>query len=37
MDRQTLRNWVIRFNDQGPNGLINKSSLGAHSDDRDHS
>ena len=26
MDRQTLRDWVIRFNDQGPGGLINKSS-----------
>jgi hypothetical protein len=24
MDRQTLRDWVIRFNDQGPDGLINK-------------
>jgi transposase len=23
MDRQTLRDWVIRFNDQGPDGLIN--------------
>src|SRR3974390_2177420 len=23
MDRQTLRDWVIRFNDQGPEGLIN--------------
>ena len=29
MDRQTLRDWVIRFNDQGPGGLINKSSPGA--------
>jgi transposase len=29
MDRQTLRDWVIRFNDQGPDGLINKSSPGA--------
>src|SRR6266513_5826699 len=26
MDRQTLRDWVIRFNEQGPEGLINKSS-----------
>ena len=26
MDRQTLRDWVIRFNDQGPDGLINKWS-----------
>jgi transposase-like protein len=23
MDRQTLRDWVIPFNEQGPNGLIN--------------
>ncbi len=23
MDRQTLRDWVIRFNDQGPDGLVN--------------
>ena len=23
MDRQTLRDWVIRFNEQGPDGLIN--------------
>src|SRR5215469_1457164 len=23
MDRQTLRDWVIRFNDQGAEGLIN--------------
>ena len=22
MDRQTLRDWVIRFNEQGPDGLI---------------
>ena len=29
MDRQTLRDWVIRFNDQGPDGLIYKSSPGA--------
>ena len=28
MDRQTLRDWVIRFNKQGPDGLINKSSPG---------
>jgi transposase len=28
MDRQTLRDWVIRFNDQGPNGLINIPSPG---------
>jgi transposase len=29
MDRQTLRDWVIRFNDQGTDGLINKASPGA--------
>jgi transposase len=29
MDRQTLRDWVIRFNEQGPDGLINKSLPGA--------
>ena len=29
MDRQTLRDWVIRFNEQGPDGLINKASPGA--------
>ena len=29
MDRQTLRDWVIRFNQQGPDGLINKCSPGA--------
>ena len=28
MDRQTLRDWVIRFNEQGPDGLVNKSSPG---------
>jgi transposase len=28
-DRQTLRDWVIRFNAQGPDGLVNKSSPGA--------
>jgi transposase len=28
MDRQTLRDWAIRFNEQGPDGLINKSSPG---------
>ena len=27
MDRQTLRDWVIRFNEQGPDGLINVPSL----------
>ena len=26
MDRQTLRDWVIRFNELGPKGLINRSS-----------
>jgi len=29
MDRQTLRDWVIRFNEQGPEGLTNKPSPGA--------
>src|SRR6476469_7031048 len=29
MERQTLRNWVIRFNDVGPEGLSNKPSPGA--------
>src|ERR1700688_1976584 len=29
MDRQTLRDWVIRFNQQGPDGLVNKPSPGA--------
>jgi transposase len=29
MDRQTLRDWVIRFNAQGPDGLVNKPSPGA--------
>jgi transposase len=29
MDRQTLRDWVIRFNEQRPDGLINKVSPGA--------
>ena len=28
MDRQTLRDWVIRFNEQGADGLINISSPG---------
>lgn len=28
MDRQTLRDWVIRFNEQGPEGLVNKKSSG---------
>ena len=28
MDRQTLRDWVIRFNDAGPDGLINIPSPG---------
>jgi len=23
MDRQTLRDWVIRFNEQGMDGLVN--------------
>jgi hypothetical protein len=29
MDRQTLRDWVIRFNELGPDGLINVASPGA--------
>jgi transposase len=28
MDRQTLRDWVIRFNEHGPDGLINVPSPG---------
>jgi transposase len=28
MDRQTLRDWLIRFNEQGPDGLINIPSPG---------
>ena len=28
MDRQTLRDWVIRFNEQGPDGLVNKKPPG---------
>ena len=28
MDRQTLRDWVIRFNEQGADGLISIPSLG---------
>src|ERR1700751_1883154 len=28
MDRQTLRDWVIRFNEQGPDGLVNTPSPG---------
>ena len=29
MDRQTLRDWVLRYNDRGPDGLINIPSPGA--------
>src|ERR1700752_2583136 len=29
MDRQTLRDWGIRFNEQGPDGLINVAAPGA--------
>jgi hypothetical protein len=29
MDRQTLQDWVMRFNQQGPAGLINESAQGA--------
>lgn len=28
MDRQTLRDWVHRFNDMGPDGLLNHKSSG---------
>ncbi len=28
MDRQTLRDWAHRFNDQGPEGLKNRSGAG---------
>jgi putative transposase len=28
MDRQTLRDWVHRFNDEGPDGLINHTAPG---------
>lgn len=28
MDRQTLRDWVIRFNEKGPEGLLNTPSPG---------
>jgi transposase-like protein len=29
MDRQTLRDWVHRFNEKGPDGLINHPAPGA--------
>lgn len=29
MDRQTLRDWVHRFNEAGPDGLMNRKSPGA--------
>ena len=28
MDRQTLRDWVLRFNDDGPEGLTNREGAG---------
>jgi transposase len=28
MDRQTLPDWVHRFNEQGPDGLTNKEGAG---------
>ena len=28
MDRQTLRDWVHRFNEAGPDGLVNRKSPG---------
>ncbi len=29
MDRQVLRDWVLRFNEQGPDGLIDRKAPGA--------
>ena len=29
MDRQTLRDWVHRFNEDGPEGLLNHTAPGA--------
>lgn len=29
MDRQTLRDWVHRFNEAGPDGLVNRTAPGA--------
>ena len=29
MDRQTLRDWVLRFNEQGPDGLVDLKATGA--------
>ena len=31
MDRQTLRDWVHRFNEEGPDGLLNRSPPGRQS------
>lgn len=31
MDRQTLRDWVHRFNDEGPNGLLHRKGAGRQS------
>lgn len=28
MDRQTLRDWVLRFNEDGPEGLVNREGAG---------
>lgn len=28
MDRQTLRDWALRFNDDGPDGLTNRAGAG---------
>ena len=28
MDRQTLRDWVHRFNEEGPDGLTNRKGAG---------
>ena len=29
MDRQTLRDWAHRFNEEGPSGLVNRKPPGA--------
>jgi hypothetical protein len=34
MDRQTLRDWVIRFNEQRPDGLVNKLGRARQADRR---
>ena len=37
MDRQTLRDWVHRFNAEGPEGLIDRKSPGPKRDKQDES